>query len=45
MVFFLLYLAGGAIVGVLAGLLGVGGGIVIVPMLNLIFPWEGMSPD
>ncbi len=44
-VFFLLYLAGGAIVGVLAGLLGVGGGIVIVPMLNLIFPWAGMSPD
>ncbi|MBB4844843.1 putative membrane protein YfcA [Paucibacter oligotrophus] len=36
------YLALGALAGVLAGLLGVGGGIVIVPLLLLIFgglPW------
>jgi len=37
-----MYLALGAFAGVLAGLLGVGGGIVIVPLLLLIFgglPW------
>jgi len=33
----LLYLALGAFAGVLAGLLGVGGGLVIVPMLTFIF--------
>ncbi|MBY0233637.1 MAG: sulfite exporter TauE/SafE family protein [Burkholderiaceae bacterium] len=39
-----LYLAMGAGAGVLAGLLGVGGGIVIVPLLLLVFPtlpWGG----
>jgi uncharacterized membrane protein YfcA len=38
------YLACGAVAGILAGLLGVGGGVVIVPMLVFIFPWQGM-PD
>ena len=33
----LLYAATGAFAGVLAGLLGVGGGLVIVPMLNFVF--------
>ncbi|HWR05023.1 MAG TPA: sulfite exporter TauE/SafE family protein [Humidesulfovibrio sp.] len=33
----LLYIATGAFAGVLAGLLGVGGGLVIVPMLNFVF--------
>ena len=33
----LLYIALGAVVGVLAGLLGLGGGIVIVPMLTFVF--------
>ena len=33
----LLYAFTGAIAGVLAGLLGVGGGLVIVPMLNIAF--------
>jgi len=32
-----LYLAGGALAGVLAGMLGVGGGLVIVPILTFIF--------
>ncbi len=32
------FLAAGAVAGVLAGLLGVGGGIIIVPMLALILP-------
>lgn len=35
----------GAVVGVLAGLLGVGGGVVIVPMLNAVFAWQGYNPD
>lgn len=34
----------GAVVGVLAGLLGVGGGVVIVPMLNMVFAWQGYDP-
>ena len=34
---YLLYLTLGALAGVLAGLLGIGGGLVIVPMLNIAF--------
>jgi uncharacterized membrane protein YfcA len=37
MEFWVLYLAAGAFAGFLAGLLGVGGGLVIVPVLALIF--------
>jgi len=33
----------GSIAGVLAGLLGVGGGIVIVPVLYLLFPFVGVD--
>lgn len=39
------YLCCGAVAGVLAGLLGVGGGIVIVPMLVAIFPSQGVPPQ
>lgn len=35
----------GAIAGILAGLLGVGGGIVIVPMLVFAFGWQGLPQD
>jgi len=35
----------GAIAGILAGLLGVGGGIVIVPVLFLLFPLLGVGED
>ncbi len=35
----LFFLAGGAVAGVFAGLLGVGGGIIIVPLLSFIFPF------
>lgn len=42
---FLAYPACGAVAGVLAGLLGVGGGIVIVPMLAAIFPTQGVPPQ
>jgi uncharacterized membrane protein YfcA len=41
----LVYLACGLVAGILAGLLGVGGGIVIVPMLVFIFPWQGMPAE
>jgi hypothetical protein len=38
---FLLYLALGACAGVLAGLFGVGGGIIIVPVLVFSFTLQG----
>jgi len=37
---YLLYLVLGAFAGLLAGLLGIGGGLVIVPMLNIAFEWQ-----
>ena len=40
----LTYSAVGAVAGVLAGLLGIGGGLVIVPMLVFCFTWQGL-PD
>ncbi len=41
---YLLYIVLGAFAGVLAGLLGIGGGLVIVPMLNIAFEWQNF-PD
>jgi len=41
----LAYLACGAVVGILAGLLGVGGGLVIVPMLVFVFLWQGVPAE
>ena len=41
----LLYCVLGAVAGFLAGLLGIGGGAVIVPMLVFSFGWQGISPD
>lgn len=41
---FLIYLALGAVAGILAGLLGIGGGLVIVPMLVFCFTGLGF-PD
>jgi hypothetical protein len=38
------YLALGAVVGVVAGLLGVGGGLIIVPALLYLFHIQGISP-
>lgn len=47
--FLILFAAGllgtGAVAGLLAGLLGVGGGIVIVPVLFNIFPLLGIAPE
>jgi len=42
---FVIYCAVGAVVGVLAGLLGVGGGLVIVPMLVFIFSSQEIPPS
>lgn len=41
----IIYLCCGAVVGVLAGLLGVGGGTVIVPILVAVFPAQGVPPE
>ena len=43
--FMLAYLVFGAVAGVIAGLLGVGGGIVVVPALFWFFTAQGFSPD
>ncbi|MBF0301782.1 MAG: sulfite exporter TauE/SafE family protein [Desulfamplus sp.] len=45
MSFFILYLILGAVAGVLAGLLGIGGGIVIVPILTFIFTAQGIPHE
>lgn len=39
------YLGVGVIAGVLAGLFGIGGGLVIVPMLVIAFTWQGVSQE
>ncbi len=43
--FFLAYLAFGAVAGVIAGLLGVGGGIVVVPALIYFFTAQGFPQE
>ncbi|WP_156303056.1 sulfite exporter TauE/SafE family protein, partial [Methylogaea oryzae] len=42
---FLLYGAVGAVAGVLSGLFGVGGGVVIVPLLAMVFPSQGIADE
>ncbi len=41
----LMYVGVGAIAGVLAGLLGVGGGLVIVPMMVFALTWQAIPPE
>lgn len=38
-------LASGAVAGMFAGLLGIGGGIIIVPVLAMVFTSQGVSVD
>lgn len=42
---FILYLVLGALAGVLAGLFGIGGGLIIVPVLVFSFKTQGFSSD
>ncbi|WP_117235900.1 sulfite exporter TauE/SafE family protein [Vibrio maerlii] len=41
----LLLMALGGFVGVMAGLLGIGGGLIVVPALTIILPWSGISAE
>ena len=43
--FWLIYLGVGLFVGFFAGLLGIGGGSVMVPILSLTFAAQGYSGD
>lgn len=45
MIEWLIYLATGAFAGLLAGLLGVGGGLIIVPVLALSFTAQGFANE
>jgi len=42
---FVAYMALGAIAGILAGLFGIGGGIIVVPALVLAFNLQGINPE
>lgn len=42
---FLAFMVLGAIVGVMAGLLGIGGGLIVVPALLFLLPMAGIAPD
>jgi uncharacterized protein len=44
MIWFLAYAAAGALIGLLAGLLGVGGGMTLVPMLAAMFDAQALAP-
>jgi uncharacterized membrane protein YfcA len=43
--YLLIYLAVGAIAGLSAGLLGIGGGLIIVPALAILFQHQGLADD
>jgi hypothetical protein len=40
----LIFVATGAAAGLLAGLFGVGGGLIMVPALAFVLPWQGVGP-
>ena len=40
----LIYAVTGVAAGLLAGLFGVGGGLIMVPALALVLPWQGLGP-
>ena len=45
MTILLLYILCGAVAGFLSGLIGIGGGLVVVPLLNMIFRLQGDIPS
>ncbi|KMT64354.1 sulfite exporter TauE/SafE family protein [Catenovulum maritimum] len=40
-----IFLATGVFAGILAGFLGIGGGLVVVPLLSVVLPWAGIPDD
>ncbi len=45
MLVLLAYILTGVIAGITAGLLGLGGGVIIVPILYTLFAWLNLAPD
>lgn len=45
MIEWLSFAGAGVIAGLIAGLLGLGGGLVIVPLLVVLFTWQGEVPE
>lgn len=45
MLWFITYFLAGSIVGILAGMLGIGGGMTLVPVLATMFAMQQVSPD
>lgn len=45
MIWFAVYVFVGAFVGILAGMLGIGGGMTLVPILAALFAAQGYAPD
>lgn len=45
MIEWLSYAAAGIVAGLVAGLFGIGGGLIIVPILMTVFSWQAMSPE
>jgi len=45
MIEWLSFAGAGVIAGLIAGLLGLGGGLVIVPILVVLFTWQGEAPQ
>lgn len=42
---FLIYIAAGIVAGIMAGLFGIGGGMIIVPVLVMTFAAQGIAPE
>ena len=45
MIWFAAYIVAGAFVGILAGMLGIGGGMTLVPILAALFAAQAFTPD